>query len=79
MTFFVPLKTNLMEFLSTFIVIGGAFGIAFLLINIRHIFTGQEFRGSCASNNPMIKNEMGECNVCGRVPGEDCQMPEAEG
>ena len=79
MTFFVPLKTNLMEFLSTFIVIGGAFGIAFLLINIIHIFTGQEFRGSCASNNPMIKNEMGECNVCGRVPGEDCQMPEVEG
>jgi hypothetical protein len=79
MTFFVPLKTNLMEFLSTFIVIGGAFGIAFLLINIRHIFTGQEFRGSCASNNPMIKNEMGECNVCGRVPGEDCKMPEVEG
>ena len=79
MTFFVPLKTNLMEFLSTFIVIGGAFGISFLLINIRHIFTGQEFRGSCASNNPMIKNEMGECNVCGRVPGEDCQMPEVEG
>lgn len=67
-----------MEFLYTFAIIGGAFGIAFLLINIRHIFTGQEFRGSCASNNPMIKNEMGECNVCGRVPGEDCKMPEVE-
>lgn len=68
-----------MEFLSIFIIIGGAFGMAFLMMNIRHIFTGQEFRGSCASNNPMIKNEMGECNVCGRVPGEDCKMPEVEG
>ncbi len=68
-----------MDFLSIFIIIGGAFGLAFLMMNIRHIFTGQEFRGSCASNNPMIKNEMGECNVCGRVPGEDCKMPEVEG
>ena len=65
-----------MEFLSMFIIIGGAFGLAFLMMNIRHIFTGEEFRGSCASNNPMIKNEMGECSVCGRIPGEDCKMPE---
>ena len=35
--------------------------MSFLLMNLRHWFTGQEFRGSCASNNPMIKNQLGEC------------------
>jgi hypothetical protein len=43
------------------------------MINIRHIVTGNEFRGTCATNNPMIKNNLGECNVCGKLPGEDCQ------
>ncbi len=31
-----------------------------------------EFRGTCASNNPMLKNELGECTVCGQKPGEPC-------
>jgi hypothetical protein len=47
-----------------------------MLINIRHIFTGKEFRGTCATNNPMIKNEIGECTMCGAKPDEQCQMPE---
>ncbi len=38
--------------------------------------TGREFRGSCATNNPMINNNLGECNVCGKKPGEECKMPE---
>jgi hypothetical protein len=54
------------------------FGAAFLLINIRYIFTGNEFRGSCASNNPMLKNQLGECTVCGKKPEDDCKMPEAK-
>lgn len=64
------------EFLVTLLIIFTVFGISFLMINIRHIVTGNEFRGSCASNNPMIKNNMGECTVCGKKPEEDCQMPE---
>jgi hypothetical protein len=64
------------SFLATFLIIFGFFGISFILINIRHIFTGNEFRGTCASNNPMIKNNLGECNVCGKKPEEECQMPE---
>jgi len=33
---------------------------------------GGEFRGTCATNNPMLKNEIGECRVCGAKPGEEC-------
>ncbi len=66
------------EFFVMLLIIFGVFGLSFILINIRHIFTGQEFRGSCASNNPMIKNEMGECSVCGKLPDEACKMPETK-
>ncbi len=65
------------EFLTMLLIIFSIFGISFLLINIRHIATGKEFRGTCATNNPMIKNQLGECNVCGKKPEEACKMPEA--
>ena len=45
-------------------------------INIQQIFTGQEFRGNCATNNPMLKNQIGECSVGGKKPEEECKMPE---
>lgn len=64
------------EFLVSFIIIFSFFAVAFILINIRHIFTGNEFRGTCATNNPMVKNQHGECNVCGAKPEEKCKMPE---
>jgi len=67
-----------MEFLYILAIIFGVFGISFLLINIRHIVTGQEFRGTCATNNPMLKSEIGECSVCGKNPDEECKMPEIE-
>jgi len=66
------------ELLYTFIIIFSTFLIAFALINIRQIFTGKEFRGTCATNNPMIKNSLGECNVCGKKPDEECKMPEVK-
>ena len=37
-----------------------------------------EFKGGCASNNPMLTNEIGECTVCGRVPEEECEVPESD-
>jgi hypothetical protein len=67
-----------MEFLYVLGIIFGAFAISFALINIRHIFTGQEFRGTCATNNPLLKNQIGECSVCGKSPEESCKMPEAK-
>lgn len=65
------------EFIYILLIIFGIFGVSFMLMNLRHMFTGQEFRGSCASNNPMLKNQLGECSVCGKKPEEDCKMPEA--
>lgn len=64
-----------MEFLSVLAIIFVTFGISFVLINIRHIVTGNEFRGTCATNNPMLKSKVGECTVCGKLPEEDCKMP----
>ncbi len=65
-----------MEFLYVLVIIFVVFGLSFALINIRQIFTGQEFRGTCATNNPMLKNQIGECTVCGKKPDEECKMPE---
>ena len=64
------------EFLLTLGIVFVVFGISFLLINIRYMVTGNEFRGTCATNNPMIKNEIGECSLCGKKPEEECKMPE---
>jgi len=66
------------QYLSMFLIIGGVFGLSFLMINIRYILTGNEFRGTCATNNPMLKNQIGECTVCGKKPEEDCKMPEVQ-
>ena len=67
-----------MEFLYVLTIIFGVFGLSFILINIRHIVTGNEFRGTCATNNPMLKSQVGECSVCGKKPEEECKMPEVE-
>lgn len=62
-----------MGFWYVLLIIFIVFGISFVLINIRHIVIGEEFRGTCASDNPMLKNEIGECTVCGTKPGEACK------
>ena len=67
-----------MDFLYIFTIVFATFGISFILINIRHIITGNEFRGTCATNNPMLKNKIGECTVCGKKPEEECKMPEVK-
>lgn len=51
--------------------------LAFAMIATRIILVkGGEFRGSCATNNPMLKNAVGECSVCGKKPGEECKGDE---
>jgi len=65
-------------FLYMFLIIFGVFGISFVLMNIRHIMTGNEFRGTCATNNPMVKDKFGDCSLCGKKAEEDCQMPQVE-
>ena len=67
-----------MEFLYILSIVFCIFLASFLMINLRQWVTGQEFRGTCASNNPMLKNEIGECSVCGKKADEACKMPEVE-
>jgi len=67
-----------MEFLYVFAIIFGFFGLSFLLINIRGVVKGEEFRGTCATNNPMIKNKFGDCTVCGKTADEVCKMPDKD-
>lgn len=66
------------QFLYTLVIIFAVFGVSFMLINLRHIVTGNEFRGTCASNNPMLKDELGDCTMCGKKADEECQMPEVD-
>ncbi len=68
-----------MEFLYILSIIFGFFLVSFIMINLRHIFTGNEFRGTCATNNPMLKDQLGECTVCGKKADEaECKMPEVQ-
>ena len=32
-----------------------------------------EVRGGCASKNPLLANEIGECGLCGSKVGEACK------
>lgn len=48
--------------------------VAFAGIAIKIIFKKDgEFNGTCATNNPYLKNEIGECTVCGRQADEECK------
>ena len=64
-----------MEFLYVFLLIFVVFGVSFVLINLRQVVTGKDFHGTCSTNNPMFKNQIGECTVCGKSPEEQCKMP----
>ncbi|MDH3648089.1 MAG: hypothetical protein OEQ53_00305 [Saprospiraceae bacterium] len=66
------------SFLATLTIVFVVFALSFVLINLRQVVTGKEFRGTCATNNPMLKDSLGECTVCGKSPEEDCKMPELE-
>lgn len=65
-----------MQFLYTFAIVGGIIFIAFFAINIRFWIKGEEFRGTCASKSPFLKNETGDCSFCGKKADEVCKMPE---
>ena len=53
-----------------------ALGVAGIAIKIL-VKTDGEFRGTCASNNPLLRNEDGGCSVCGARPQDACQAEEA--
>jgi hypothetical protein len=67
-----------MEFLQLLLPIFALIGIAFVLMSVGYIFKKREFRGSCASNNPMLADKFGSCSVCGKTAEEACKMPEVK-
>ena len=63
-----------------FLAIFSFFVLAFVMINISWFVKKREFRGTCATNNPMLADRFGgSCSVCGKTSEEACQMPEVEG
>lgn len=55
----------------------GIMVFAFFLFSLRILFVkGGEFRGTCASNNPMLQKEGAVCGACGRTVGEPCGDPD---
>lgn len=61
------------QFFYTLAIIFGIYLISFAMINIKHIFTGNEFRGTCASANTLMSDKGGTCTVCGSKPEEVCK------
>ena len=37
-----------------------------------------EFKGGCASNNPMLRDKVGACGVCGKTDFEDNDTEQIE-
>ena len=63
--------------LQTFLVTFFILFVAMAMFAVRvFILKKGEFKGGCASNNPILTNEIGECQVCGRKPDEECQGDE---
>lgn len=56
--------------LTTVLVAAVILGVAFAGIATRILLVKDgEFRGTCASNNPYLKDELGTCTVCGKEVG----------
>ena len=63
--------------MATILLSVGILGCAFAMIATRILLVKDgEFKGTCSSNNPYLKNQLGECTVCGKKVDEPCQMPE---
>lgn len=60
--------------MSTFFAIFGVFVVFFLLMSTGILLRGdKEFKGTCASNNPALRTEDGECKMCGKKPSANCE------
>lgn len=63
--------------LQTLIITLVAMTLVFAGIGIRILLLKNgEFKGTCASQSPFLKNQLGECTVCGKQPEEECKMDE---
>ncbi len=47
--------------------------LAFGLMSLRILLVKDgEFKGTCATNNPMLSKKLGPCVACGKKRGEPC-------
>ena len=64
--------------MSTILLTIAILGIAFALLSLRILLVKDgEFRGTCSSNNPMLRNKLGPCVACGKKEGEVCSREQA--
>lgn len=60
--------------METYLIIFGFVAMFFVLMSTRIILKKNgEFPGTCASNNPALQNEVGECTMCGQKPSPNCE------
>ena len=60
--------------MQLFLITVALLALAFAGIAIKILFKKNgEFAGTCASNNPMLREEGASCSVCGARPEEQCK------
>jgi hypothetical protein len=66
-------------FFASLLVILSIFTFMVFALGIKMLFDkNHTFKAGCASNNPMLRNEIGECTVCGKVPEGNCEVPASD-
>jgi len=58
-------------YLTIFVLGISVFGMAIKIF----LIPNGEFKGGCASNNPMLRDKVGACGVCGKTDFEDNDVP----
>ena len=57
----------------------GMLALAFAGIAIKILIKKDgKFAGTCASQNPMLKDESGSCSICGATADDACQNESAD-
>ncbi len=65
---------NLRDMLQLILITIGLVALAFAGIAIKILVKKDgEFAGTCASNNPLLREEGASCGVCGARPEEQCK------
>jgi hypothetical protein len=57
----------------------GFIALFFVLMSVRLIFLkGGEFKGTCASQSPFLRQEGGTCGYCGKPVGDESDCAKKE-
>lgn len=57
--------------LPTLVLTLALLGVAVFGMAVRVFLKQDSFRGGCASNNPMLRDKVGACGVCGKTDFDD--------